>query len=80
MSAITRRTDKAMEVQKKLIAQCSGKIGSQAELARKLGYIPQNFNRYATGDKEIGLGLYLKLLAINLKILKRDLHKQRRDG
>jgi len=67
MSAITRRTKTAMEVQAKLIARCSEKIGSQAQLARKLGYVPQNFNRYARGHKEIGLGLYLKLLKIGGK-------------
>ena len=48
----------------KVIQQASDKLGSQAELARKLQIFPQCLNRYATAKRELPLGIYLAIKRI----------------
>lgn len=53
--------EKTRKNQMRLISDASEVMGSQAALARKLGHLPQNFNRYATGQREISMSLYLAI-------------------
>jgi len=56
--------EKTRKNQMKVIAIAAENLGSQAELARRLSIIPQNFNRYATGKRELHYSMYLRILKI----------------
>ena len=53
--------EKTKKIQLKIIREASEKAGSQAALARFLEMAPQNFNRYATGKRELPLTNYFEI-------------------